>query len=239
MRILESRLNPTISTFGLYYEKLRLAEPSIRRDKDGMVSISSTPGHLQMRFTIDGSEPTLTSQLFTQPIAMMQGGLVKARAVDGRRLGPITEMQFDICKGKWKIINVSSEQKSSEPGRYAIDDNPDTLWHTRWSPDQPKHPHHITIDLGETLTIKGFTYLPRNKVLAGTIDKYEFYVSKDGKKWGSPSSAGRFDNIKNNAVEQRVMLDKTESCRYIKLVGLHAADGKPFMSAAEVGVIIK
>ena len=49
----------------------------------------------------------------------------------------------------------------------------------------PGPPHEIRIDLGETRTFEGFTYLPRGDQANGTILKYEFYVSRDFLDWGS------------------------------------------------------
>lgn len=236
LRILEARLTPTVSTFGLYYELPRLEAPVIRRSREGVVTIATTPAGARVQYTTDGTDPSAVSGVYVDPFPMPRGGEVRARVVDGTRPGPVARARFSVCKAKWRVVDVSSEQADVEPRRFAIDENPDTLWHSRWRPDQPRHPHHITIDLGKVLRIRGFTYLPRKRVLAGTIDLYEFYVSSDGENWGDPASAGRFDNIKNNPVEQRIELDVPVRGRFIKLVGLRAADGKPFMSAAEVGV---
>jgi hypothetical protein len=84
----------------------------------------------------------------------------------------VAKARLDIVKAKWKILTVSSEQADREPGRHAIDGNPNTIWHSRYRPDQPKHPRHIAVDLGEKIAIKGFTYLPRKDALAGTIDLF-------------------------------------------------------------------
>ena len=49
------------------------------------------------------------------------------------------------------------------PAANAIDGDQDTIWHTAWSgADVPPLPHQITVTFGgDTLTINGLTYLPR------------------------------------------------------------------------------
>jgi len=78
----------------------------------------------------------------------------------------------------------------------------------------------------------------RNLLLCPTMVRSE-REQQTARTWDYPVSAGRFDNMKNNPVEQRVLFEKSVRTRCIKLRGLHAADGEPFMSAAEVGVITR
>ena len=74
----------------------------------------------------------------------------------------IAMQTFDISMARWKVVFASSEQPDKGEGKEnAIDGDPGTIWHSRWTPDKPKHPHEIQIDLSEQLTLKGFTYLPR------------------------------------------------------------------------------
>ena len=90
-----------------------------------------------------------------------------------------------------KVVFVDSEASGHE-GRYAIDGDPQTIWHTEWEGESPKHPHEIQIDLGKEMILRGFTYLPRRDMLNGTIRSFEFYGSRDGKTWGKPLKPGNF-----------------------------------------------
>jgi hypothetical protein len=61
-----------------------------------------------------------------------------------------------------KVIEADSEDRANgNVAAHAIDGDPDTLWHTRWQPGNDPMPHHLTVDLGREVTLRGVTYLPR------------------------------------------------------------------------------
>ena len=68
---------------------------------------------------------------------------------------------------------------------------------------------------------------------------FEFYVSKDGKNWGDAVIKDSFSNIKNNPVTQSVMFKQAVEGRFIRLVGLNEVFGRPYTTAAEIGVITR
>lgn len=243
IRILDSRVCPTISTFGLYYEEIRVSNPVIRRDKAGMVSLSCVPAGPVIYYTTDGSDPDSNAAVYSEPFEFCSGGMVKAVAVhpETRRESGIVARDFDLCPAKWEVLDVSSEQAdNNEEGYRAIDGDPRTNWITRWRPDAPLHPHFITVDLGEVLNLKGFTYTPRGDAdFNGTIKTYQFFVSTDGTSWGEPVSEGEFDNIVNDPTKKYVHFEKSIEARFIKLVALSEIRGNPWASAAEIGVITR
>jgi alpha-L-fucosidase len=238
VRILQSRLCPTLSNFGLFQAPLIVSPPRIRRDKQGMVTIACrTPGP-PIHYTLDGSDPTAASARYTEPIALPDGGLVRAKVFDpvtGKASAPC-EAEFDICKGKWRVVHFDSEERGEEAAN-AVDDDPATIWITDWRTTKDPHPHEIQIDLGETVDLEGFTYLPRQDLTGGIILDYEFYVSRDGKNWGEPASEGSFSNVLNNPVQQTVRFEKPITGRFIRLVGLSEVKGAPWTSVAELGVL--
>jgi hypothetical protein len=135
------------------------------------------------------------------------------------------------------VLSASSEQAPGEAKEAVIDGDPDTLWHTRWSPPAPSHPHWIVIDMGETLALRGFSYTPRRgPIFNGTIERYAFYVSADGDRWDE-AARGAFDNIRNNPMQQFVRFSAPLRARYLKLEALSEINGQPWASAAEIGVI--
>ncbi len=240
LSITQSRMAPIISNFGLYLAPVKLQPPLIRRDLKGRVTLSCKSSGVKIHYTLDGTGPTVESPVFTEPIALPKGGIIKAIAVVRGQVSEVVEMIFDIAPTQWSIHFVDSENPASGEGaEKAIDQDPETLWHSQWQGQQSPHPHEIQINLGETLSLKGFTYLPRNKNLTGTIQDYEFYTSSDGKDWGDPVSKGRFGNIRNNPVEQRILFSSPVKARYIRLVALTDLENKPFTSAAEIGVITR
>ena len=101
-------------------------------------------------------------------------------------------------------------------------------------------PHSITIDFGEVLDVKGFTYLPRaGGVKGGVLDRVKVEVSRDGKRWVR-AAEGRLDNIENDPTQRELHFAiGVSQVRYLRLTGLHSIEGKPHSSAAEIGVLTR
>src|SRR5690606_37569191 len=68
-----------------------------------------------------------------------------------------------IPKTTWALHYVDSQEISAGnwAATNAFDGNPNTLWHTQYSANQPPHPHEIQINLGGVHNISGFRHLPR------------------------------------------------------------------------------
>jgi hypothetical protein len=135
-----------------------------------------------------------------------------------------------------EFVKADSEETSGEAGygANAVDDDPDTIWHTKWLNGSPALPHEIIIELLPPSTIEGFTYLPRqDESDHGTIKDYEFYVSNDGKDFGRPVKKGTFEAGK----EKKTETFEAVKCRYIKLRAISEINGLPLTSAAEIGVV--
>ena len=63
------------------------------------VYIGSTVLGAEIRYTTDGSTPSQSSPLFTEPIALTQSGTVKARIyLDGYTPSPVTSATFDVTQ---------------------------------------------------------------------------------------------------------------------------------------------
>ncbi len=135
-----------------------------------------------------------------------------------------------------KVIYTSSQQEGYE-GYNAIDDNPETLWHTRWTPVPLPYPHEIQIELGEPVMISGFTCLPRQDGSCnGWIAGYELYVSDDVKNWGQPAAKGIFEN---NAKRKTVRFNFRRRGRFVRLVALNGFDNAPYASLAEIDLLLE
>lgn len=229
VRITKSPVAVTISELGVYTEPEQLLAPVVRRDQKGTVTISSPVSVREIRYTLDGSEPKATSPLYSESFALPQAATVKARAFGEAQSGPVTTVDFDTPSTKWKI-----DQKAEK----AIDGNPTTVW---TSAKDASYPHTLTLDLGETLGLKGFTYTPdASDHRSGTVYKYRVYVSTDGENWGQPVAEGQFDNIQNNPLEQRVRFKQTVPGQFLRFVAVESTNGKEtWARVAELGVITK
>ncbi|WP_353567377.1 discoidin domain-containing protein [Haloferula sargassicola] len=103
------------------------------------------------------------------------------------------------------VSDFDSEELVGEfaPASNAVDDDPDTYWHTEWSASTPSHPHQITLDLGSSRELGGYVYTPRQDFANGRIADYQVSYSLDASTWtvmdeGTwPDSAAvqRFDGL--------------------------------------------
>ncbi len=135
----------------------------------------------------------------------------------------------------WKLIRVSSENTANEKfATHAIDDNPDTLWHTRFGDNPAKPPHELVIDLGAEHRIRGLVYLARQDGgWNGAIKDIEFYISESADKFGAPAAKATLTKTK---APQTIKCDETTG-RYVLVRALSELNGNAFASAAEIGLL--
>jgi alpha-L-fucosidase len=241
INIQDAKACPVISEIQLYKAPGVLDEPVISRDKAGLVTITCASPDPELHYTINGTEPTISSPRYTAAVAMPEGGTVKAKAflVKEKQSSGVVKAVYDIAPAKWQVLHADGEAKGHAAAK-AIDGNTDSYW---MSPKDSSaaYPHELQVDLGESLTLKGFVYTPRHEVVgAGTIYTYEFYVSEDGKNWGTPVAKGNFSNIANNPVAQTVKFKAPVKGKFIRLVAVAPAkDNENWASVAELSVITK
>lgn len=232
--ILDAKGSPTITNIEVYHAPKLLEPPMINRDKKGMVSITAFDSELDIYYTTNGDEPTTESRKYTEVLLMREKAELKAIAIDPESgdQSATSSKAFDIAKTSWSVISPDPEKDPR--GSFLVDAKERSIWKS-----SPKDglPQAVIIDLGEMLTLTGFTYLPtQQRYIDGTISHYQFYVSKDGNSWGRPVSVGEFSNIKNNPVLQTKNFSPVEA-RYIKFIGEQEINGKKFISIAELGVL--
>ena len=240
IRILKSRMAPTLSTVGLFKSPELLTNPYIVRNKECLVEISCKSPDPNIYYTTDGTDPDLNSPVYHAPFEIPGIGMVKAVAVvdNGRQKSETIAKRFDVCPLKWKIL-AAAETHNRYPTENAIDGNPSTVWHTPWGTDASGHPHSITIDFSEKLALKGFYYQPRSDgSFRGICKQYKVELSNDGNSWRL-AKEGVFDNIKNNPVKQEILFVKAMDGQYLRFTSLANVEGTASLSAAEIGVITK
>ena len=129
----------------------------IRRDRSGKLTLSCRIPGPEIRYTLDGSEPTHESAVYEKPIPFPKGGTIKARAY-GKRMqsGEITTASFLPPKSGWKIIAASGHKNPAEAVRrasYAIDHSRTQSWLTDVGQDAKGYPHFLVVDLGAETTV--------------------------------------------------------------------------------------
>lgn len=237
--IKESRYNPLISEIGVYNSPDILSDPKIIRNKQGVVSISCESPDLIITYTTDGSDPTQDSEVFTQSFNLASGGTVKARSFlnNFESYSNVITMDFDIAPTKWEVVEFS-DQVDDYPATNAIDGDPNTMWHTAWTGAVKAHPHSVTVDMGETHSLSGFTYTPRSdENKSGTVAVYSLYLSINGRDWSRQIPNGHFNNISNNPVKQYVRFYEECQARYIRFVTHQSINGEAWSSVGEIGIL--
>ena len=246
VRFTQFRIRPTLASLGLYFAPAVLSPPTFVRDLDGNVKIK-TPDGTCARYTLDGSNPTDESPLYAEPIPMPRGGEIVARTFpmtptkDVADAGnTIARTQFGLAKVKWRIVDCDSQDGADGAPSKAIDDNPTTIWHTRYRDGVDPMPHHIAVDLGEEVTIDGFIYTPRKDMWdGGIITRARFEISEDGKNWTVAADNVDFDNIVNSRQQQVVNLPTGVTARYFRLTALRTVNDNDLASAADISVLVE
>ncbi|QIA08902.1 alpha-L-fucosidase [Draconibacterium halophilum] len=223
----DSKACPVITKIGIYHAPKVIVEPKISRSKDGVVSIEAFDSGLDIYYTIDGSSPDVK---YNEPFELSQKATVKAIVVDPNenKTSTVSVVDFDVPKTKWKLVG---KYENAERANLIFDGNEKTAFTV-----DEKAPVDFVVDLGESLTIKGFKYLPdQQRFDPGIIFNYKLYLSSDGKNWKQPVSEGEFSNIRNSPVWQTKSFDPV-AARYIKFTAVSPAEENGKLGIAEFDV---
>ena len=131
----------------------------------------------------------------------------------------------NMDKSSWRALTAGSEQ--------AFDNSLMTEWN--------KTPlTALAIDMGRETELAGFVYAPgKDGDLSGTVFRYDFALSQDGKEWKTVVSDGEFSNIMHNPVPFHVTFDSPYRARYIRLTPKEEISGRSMTSVGEIGVIVR
>lgn len=233
VNVLDAKAGFVISTIEAYNAPTFVKEPHIGRDKNGLVTIKSEEG-TSIYYTLDGKTPSEKSTLYKAPFTYNKAVEIKAIARNTKEKinSVVKSAKYGVSKEKWKIVSVSSgDDKSAER---IIDGDANTDW--AFGNDENKLPQTVVIDMGELVSIKGFTYTPQqvgNNL--NLISNYELYTSVDNFYWDKQSE-GEFSNIKHNPIEQ-IKSFSTVKARFLKFVATSAVGKAQTVSIAEIGVV--
>ena len=234
INITHSKACVVISNIEAYNAPTFVKSPVIGRDKSGNVSMKSEEGN-KIYYTTDGSEPSVKSNFYKQGFKYNKAVVIKAIAIhkNENSSSAVTTAKYGVSKEKWKVVSASSGNMKSVDR--IVDGNPDTDWN--FGGGSNKFSEEVVIDMGTTIKINGFTYIPQqvgNNL--NLISKYEFYTSLDNIKW-TMQSQGEFSNIKNNPIEQ-VKIFTQSKARYLRFVA-KSNDGRKgqVFSIGEINVV--
>jgi hypothetical protein len=126
-------------------------------------------------------------------------------------------------------IHAESEAPGYEAA-LAIDDDPDTCWHTKWEPSPAPMPHELVVDFGREVTLAGITYLPRQDMANGRIAECELFAD------GSRVVSAKWPNTSEL---QTLRFNQPVTTHTLRLVIKSEVNGNPFASVAELDVLVK
>jgi len=237
VRIITAAASPVIRNLGLFRLPDILEEPGIRRDVHGMVTLTRPAEGLEIRYTLDGAPPSATSPLYATPIALPDGGTIKAiarRAATGVMSASISR-EFDVSPARWQVISTNG-------------DKPENLLTGAPFSGPASQPLEAVLDLGQAYELMGFTLKPAGQDISQGVDAvvrmgppagYEIWLSPDGQTWGTPVASGEFSNIAASRSEQKIRFDAPHAGRYVRLRLPRAVQDKPVIVFAGFGIITR
>ena len=223
------------SIFEYASEKYPVAElllakvPVLEQNSNGEISVSSSE-NADLFYSVNDEK----FKAYKKPFELKKGGKVAVYAkLKGKMNSNYVIRYFEMSKKKW-TAKADCSYEGNEP-EMAIDNNPETIWHSDWADEKMVQPHYLQVDLGELLELRGFSYLPRQDSWNGRIATYNFEVSTDGKNWVTAVENGRFGYSNER---QEKMFDKAYKARYIRITTLREMRRNFYSSIAELGVIL-
>lgn len=201
----------------------------VTRDTKGLVSLDANGDALS--YSLDGT----AWQPFTVPFALGQGGMlhVRSTAKSGQTLENVVPLDPFVDRRAWKATASSYQRGEGDPS-HVVDGDPDTIWHTQYSPSKAIGPHSITVDMAAPLTIKAVLLTPRPDGSNGRIGDYELYLSNDPNNFGAPVLKG---TVPDEGTLQTLSLPAPKTGRYLKLVVKRERSGQGLASLAEISVV--
>ncbi len=135
----------------------------------------------------------------------------------------------------WKLVRASSENSANKKfARNAIDGDPSTLWHSRFSGEAAQPPHELVIDLGAEHSVRGFVYLGRQDAgWNGAVKDIEFCLSSSSDTFSEPIVKSSLSKTKD---AQTIACAPTKA-RYVLLRARTEHGEGHFASVAEFGVL--
>jgi alpha-L-fucosidase len=221
--IIAAKACPLISIISVYNAPKLVLPPTINRNRAGKITLKVPEEGVKIYYTTDGSTPTKNSIPYLEEFELSSPSTIQAIAIVGDKKSDISRRDMDIPTKDWTILGA---KKSADK---VLDGNTNSWWQAQ--------DNQLLIDLGATINLKGFNYLPmQGKWFQGAIKEFECAVSMDNKKW-KVVKKGEFSNIQNSPILQRVSFPAIKG-RYIRLKALTTIDNKA-AAFAEFEVLTK
>lgn len=214
-----------ITKVAAYNAPILLAQPIIRRNQNGMISIISPEKFGEVFYTTDGSMPSRMSTKYKEAFLLDGKAIIKAIVYSGDDHGEVGEKVFGTSKANWKLGGTEQVKLP------LFDGNPNSSWVSA------NGVQNMVVDFMNPIQFSGLTYLPdQARWSRGIALNYQIYVSDNGENW-KLQTKGDFSNIRNNRVTQTIDFGKKVKSRFIKFATTAIADGQNVLGIAELDVI--
>jgi len=248
LRILSSRATPVISNISAHYAIGRPPQLVFNRNIEGLVSIEPKKSdfgwkphgentlknlnvNYQIHYTLDGSQPTAKSLIYSGPFALTNGQ-IKAVAISAdKKNGAVAEETFGIAKKGCRILDVSSKVDSHDASM-ALDAQPASYWQSAATGAV----QYIAVDLGRAYNLTAFAYTPQHENKNGMLAKGIIKISNDGTNW---QEIGKFEfgNLINDPTKRTYRFTKSVMTRYIRVESTEIAGEGNLLTVAELDFI--
>jgi hexosaminidase len=197
---------------------------TMRENNRNLVVLSSETNGMEIRYTIDGSDPIITSALYNTPFELAKTGIVKAALFKkGKIAGSVNQREISVNKASGKPVTIIKPYSFKYPGTgdQAMTDGltGTNNFKSGWQGYEGTH-MEFTVDLLQPTKISSiklnFVKSPAEWVLFPT--EVVFSISSDGNKW-KKLDATKFDASSPSQREIETAANKFQETevRYIKV----------------------
>ena len=182
-----------------------------------------------------------TSGGLSLPAEAMQQSLLNYASSD--RFEPAVSLTRDQLRTMLRPLtnvqrmggNVSASSEAADhPASYAIDGDPQTIWHTPWENQTAPPPHSLTIDLGDVVSVSGVRCQSRADTSNARVRVFEIRTSVDGEHF----ELRHRGEMPNSDRVQEVVFDTTTDARYVRFDAIDEYRRYAIASLAELDVIL-
>ena len=159
-----------------------------------------------------------------EPFAVEEATTLRVRAAGF--VGAIS-VEPPPAKLGWRASASDHEPGEGDP-RHALDNDPDTIWHSRYNPSSTPPPHRLTVDLVRPTKLGRVTLTPRSDGSNGRIRAYTVETSDDGATWSEAAKG----ELRDRGDAQTVRFP-ARTARYVQLTVRSDWSGAGWASLAE------
>ncbi len=149
--------------------------------------------------------------------------------------GEVMPTEGMLANRDWTIVRASSENSDNRKfAANAIDGDPTTIWHSRFSGTVAAPPHELVIDLGAVHVVRGIVCLGRQDAgWNGAAHNIEICLGMEPEIFGDPVAQAK---LKKQKQPESVGFPDVRA-RYVLLRIFDSHGAKSFGSMAEIGAI--